>query len=548
MIIECRDLIKIYSDEERKIQIPALRGCDFVVEKGTIASIVGPSGAGKTTLVNILAGFISASSGKAIVDGIEVHKLNQKRLNLYRLNKISIVDQFPQRTLFLNSTVWDNLYFAYTLTYGDTPTTGERLRDILKKLGIEHLEKRIVRTVSGGELTRIAIGCALAKNAPIILCDEPTGELDSINTEKVKKLLKEITSKFQTTVLVVTHDPRFIEGVDKTYEIRDGRVSTILTKEERKAQQSFPLSYYSHIDSSRNTRIPDEIYTSLQLNNKIKFKVSEQSSVELLHPEDFPPKPFNLPEYQKRRRELTIKSLPKHYHDNKNLDLQLNSVNKIYSTLSGNLPALSNIDLTIHHGELAFIMGPSGSGKTTLLQVISGLEPVTNGEITILGKKISSFSDAERAVFRRENIGLVSQEVSLHPYLTIEDNFFLHDILRGKKIDEQATKNERLQILEKFSITHRKDSYPLNVSGGELQRASLCITWSQMHPIVILDEPTSNLDSTLASGTLKKIKELKQKNDITLLIATHDLDILPLGSRVIELIDGKVQTDGLLIN
>ncbi|MFW9923781.1 MAG: ABC transporter ATP-binding protein, partial [Candidatus Thorarchaeota archaeon] len=288
-MINCYDLIKIYTDEERNIQVPALRGCDFSITKGELVSIIGPSGSGKTTLINIMAGLETISSGKLHIADFKLENISPKTLEKYRLSVVSVVDQFPERSLFPNTTVKNNLNFFYSLRYGNKNHSNKEIYTLLEKLDLSNLEKRIVKTLSGGEMTRLAIACALAKNTPILLCDEPTGQLDAKNTENIKKLLREISDEYATTIVVVSHDVRFLEGVDKTYEIIDGRVSSILTKKERETQTTFPLQIKSHIDNTRSVRIPELIFESLKLESDVEFNVSEDAEVRLIHPDGISP-------------------------------------------------------------------------------------------------------------------------------------------------------------------------------------------------------------------------------------------------------------------
>jgi len=256
-MIEIKDLIKIFLDEETNTRVPALRGCDLTVKKGEIITIIGPSGSGKTTLVNIIAGLETYSSGYVRVGDYDLENLKTKALNTYRLKMIGIVDQFPERTLFLDGTIEDNMNFLSNIKNRATKEDYIRNASILEKLGIDHLKSRIVRGLSGGEMIRTAVACALAKKAPVLLCDEPTGQLDSLNTTRVKELLKQVSRDFGTAILVVTHDPRFQEGVDRTCEIRDGRVSSIINLSEQDAfddQKKFPLKFNSQIDSTSSMR------------------------------------------------------------------------------------------------------------------------------------------------------------------------------------------------------------------------------------------------------------------------------------------------------
>ena len=548
-MIECNDLIKIYTDEDSKTRVPALRGCDLSIKEGEIFTIVGPSGSGKTTLINILAGLEAISSGEVRVGNYQLELMSLEELEPYRLEMIGIVDQFPERTLFLDGTIQDNIDFVCGLVEKTTPKNGERNNEILQKLGIHHLKDRLVRTLSGGEMIRTAIACALVKGSPILLCDEPTGQLDSDNTNRVKDLLKQITRDFETAVLVVTHDPRFLLGVDKTCEIRDGRVSAVLGVEEHLAfsgQTAFPLRYRGQIDTSSSVRIPDMVLKTLRLKKSVQFEINKNSDVKLKHPEGIKPEKIKIKQMKKRREKLTIDEIPKDYYKDKQMIIELKDVSKIYSESGQSIRALSEIGLSIKKGELIFILGPSGSGKTTLVKLISGLESVTEGNIIILDSLFSELSDEDRSDFRREKMGLVSQQGNLHPFLSIDENFYLKEIFSGKRF----TKKEMLSnfgYLKTFDIDHRMNSFPLEISGGELQRASLALANYKYPPIIILDEPTANLDSELATQAMERIYELHKSTDITFLIATHDISLIKDGFRSIELLDGQIDKDGIVI-
>jgi len=547
-MIECKDLIKIYYDEENEVRVPALRGCDLSIKSGEILSIVGPSGSGKTTLINVLAGLDACSSGEVIVGEYRLAQMNAKELNAYRLKMIGIIDQFPERTLFLDGTIRDNLKFVSNINKQSTIETRNRNQDILEKLGIAHLEHRIVRKLSGGEITRTAIACALAKEAPVLLCDEPTGQLDTLNSLRIIDLLKQITKDFETTILVVTHDPRFQEGVDRTCEIRNGRVSSVIAVDEQLIygnKRRFPLKFKMQIDSTNNIRIPDFIMKTLNLNKAAEFQLAKSGKVRLIHPEGVTPKEIILEKVKFTRKELVVKDLPTDYFQQANIIIELNNISKTYRTNGNFVHALSKINFQMKKGELVFIHGPSGSGKTTLIKLLAGLEKVTSGKIEILNQIFSDLSNVQKSVFRKQNIGLVSQQGNLHPFLTIAESFFLKDFFSGKTIKNLEKKNVNMS-LEKFDIIHRKHSFPLEISGGELQRASLAITTSDSPQIVILDEPTANLDSELAEKIIQEIYSLHKKTDTTFLIATHDISLIEDGNRAIVLEDGNIKYDGIV--
>ncbi|NHJ86869.1 MAG: ABC transporter ATP-binding protein, partial [Asgard group archaeon] len=299
-MIECTDLIKIYSDEQTNTRVAALRGIDLNIKKGELVSIVGPSGSGKTTLIKIIAGIESISSGKIIVDGLELNKLTSNELLNYRLRTIGMVQQFPEKTLFLSGTVFDNLTFASSLHSKNYEKNKEQNQQLMETLGISHLAHRKVNTLSGGELIRTSIACALAKKTKVILCDEPTGQLDSANTEIVKNILRKITYDFKTTVLVVTHDLRFLKDVDRTCEIHSGRVSSLYSGDsfEETTSDDFPLGFLAQVDSTQSVRIPDKVYKFLKLNDNVRFFINKDSSVVLKHPEGIPPQTIDISKHK----------------------------------------------------------------------------------------------------------------------------------------------------------------------------------------------------------------------------------------------------------
>ncbi|HUT79709.1 MAG TPA: ATP-binding cassette domain-containing protein [Candidatus Bathyarchaeia archaeon] len=547
-MISCRDLIKIYEDEEQNIRIPALRGCDLLIDPGEIIAIVGPSGSGKTTLINILAGLIKLSSGECVVNGQELGDLNQNALNRFRLHNIGIVDQFPERTLFLDVTVEENMTFSTYLTSGDSEEELDRNYTIRKNLGIDHLAKRQVRYLSGGEMIRTAIACALAKKVPILLCDEPTGQLDSKNTEKVKALLREVAKSFGTTVLVVTHDPRFFDGVDKSCELRDGRVTSMVSTEEQKLfgnKSSFPVKFRAQIDSSNNIRIPDLVMQSLKVKKELDIFLEKNGYISLANPKGLKPKEVTLKKIEIRRKILELKPLPKNYSKDKDPLIKISNLSKIYQSRGIEVQAISGIDLTIYRNELLFVVGPSGSGKTTLIKLLTGLENTTTGTIILDGTNFNNLTNAEKADFRREKMGLVSQQGNLHPFLTIDDNFLLKDIISLKKLKTKEIEGLNDESLKKFQIEHRRNHFPLEISGGELQRATLAIATSNYPPIVILDEPTANFDSELAKQAMDEIYKMYKTTETTIVIATHDISIIRDGFRVVELTDGHIVRDGI---
>ena len=204
-----------------EVIINALNDTTFSVEKGQLVVIVGPSGAGKTTTLNILGGMDSATSGKVIVDGKEVTGLKGKELIKYRREDIGFVFQFYN--LVQNLTAKENVELA-TQICNDSLDTDE----VLDKVGLSQRKNNFPSQLSGGEQQRVAIARAIAKNPKLLLCDEPTGALDYKTGKQILKLLQDTCKKEKMTVLVITHNTAIAPMADKVIYFKNGSVEKIV--------------------------------------------------------------------------------------------------------------------------------------------------------------------------------------------------------------------------------------------------------------------------------------------------------------------------------
>ena len=216
--IEFKNIVKEYKMGE--ITIKALDNTNFEIEKGELVVIVGPSGAGKTTTLNILGGMDKATSGQVIVDGKEITKLNNKQLIEYRRNDIGFVFQFYN--LVQNLTAKENVELA-TQICSDALDVNE----ILEKVGLADRKDNFPAQLSGGEQQRVAIARAIAKNPKLLLCDEPTGALDYKTGKSILKLLQEMARKEKMTVAIITHNGAIAPMADKVIHFKNGTAEKI---------------------------------------------------------------------------------------------------------------------------------------------------------------------------------------------------------------------------------------------------------------------------------------------------------------------------------
>ena len=217
--VTLKDVRKIYKMGE--VEIRAVDGIDFEIEKGEFAVIVGPSGAGKTTVLNILGGMDTATSGLVQIDGTDITRFKARQLTSYRRDDIGFVFQFYN--LIQNLTALENVELALQIC--KDPLDAEI---VLKEVGLGDRMKNFPAQLSGGEQQRVSIARALAKNPKILLCDEPTGALDYNTGKAILKLLQDTCREKGVTVILITHNSAIAPMADRVIHIKNGKVSNIL--------------------------------------------------------------------------------------------------------------------------------------------------------------------------------------------------------------------------------------------------------------------------------------------------------------------------------
>jgi putative ABC transport system ATP-binding protein len=218
----------IFADSVRKSYrsgaqtVEALRGVSFKIPRGRCAFIVGPSGSGKSTLLYMLGALDRPTAGRIEVEGRDLTRMSEAEQNVYRRDRIGFV--FQAFNLIGNLSALDNVLVPF-LPRGLTPELRQRARDLLGRVGLGNRIEHRPHQLSGGEQQRVAIARALIKDPVLVLGDEPTGELDSKTGDEIYRILRRLQRELQTTLVVVTHDRRFITPDDLVLEIQDGRLA-----------------------------------------------------------------------------------------------------------------------------------------------------------------------------------------------------------------------------------------------------------------------------------------------------------------------------------
>lgn len=220
--VKLEDVTKVYHMGE--VEIRAADGINFEIMKGEFVVIVGPSGAGKTTVLNVLGGMDTATSGSIMVDGKDISSYNARELTAYRRDDIGFVFQFYN--LITNLTALENVELALQICRDPLPA-----KRVLVDVGLEGRMKNFPAQLSGGEQQRVSIARALAKNPKLLLCDEPTGALDYNTGKAILKLLQDMCRERGMTVIVITHNQAIAPMADRVIKIKNGKVSSMTVNE-----------------------------------------------------------------------------------------------------------------------------------------------------------------------------------------------------------------------------------------------------------------------------------------------------------------------------
>ena len=277
--IFCEDLFKIYKIAD--LQVVALRGLDLVVNRGEVVAIVGASGSGKTTLLNILAGYDTPSAGKITVGDKDLLRMTSKDVEIYRREDVGFVWQQTSRNLFPYLTALENVALPMMLTNLSTKERKKRSEDLLDLMGMGERMNHTPEKLSGGEQQRVAIGVALANHPPLLLADEPTGELDDATAGEILDLFGKVNKELNTTIAIVTHDPDIAYKVGRVVLIRDGKTSTEIRRKvsyERitsEVDTESELEEFTLVDGAGRVQIPREILDELKIKERARLVIED---------------------------------------------------------------------------------------------------------------------------------------------------------------------------------------------------------------------------------------------------------------------------------
>ena len=267
--IYAEELFKIYKTDE--LEVVALRGLDLQVVKGEMMAIVGASGSGKSTFLNNLAGLDTPSAGQITVGNRDLLRMKDEDLVDYRRREVGFIWQQTGRNLIPYLTALQNIEAPMILEGVKRRIAKARAQELLTAVGLSDKARRRPNELSGGEQQRVAIGVALANEPPLLLADEPTGELDSATADEVFRVLREINRSTEVTVVIVTHDREITSRVDRVVAMRDGKASTELVRNS----ESSGVDELAVVDRSGRLQIPREYLDEANIQRRARIDLTD---------------------------------------------------------------------------------------------------------------------------------------------------------------------------------------------------------------------------------------------------------------------------------
>lgn len=284
VMIECDGLVKIYKTKD--IEVLALQGLDLTVHRGELMAIIGNSGSGKSTFLNMIGGLDRPSAGKLYVDGKNLFQMTEDELVEYKKSTVGFVWQNNARNLLPYLTAWENV-MTPMLFEKSSVSEGEkkkRAEDLLALVGLSERKDNKLSQLSGGEQQRVAIAIALANNPKLLLADEPTGAVDRKTADDILDMFRRLNEELGLTIVIVTHDKELASKVNRVISIRDGKTSSerIMKSEYKKRLEDISIDWddevvqeeFAVLDRAGRIQIPAELLQEMGMEgNKVKLEL-----------------------------------------------------------------------------------------------------------------------------------------------------------------------------------------------------------------------------------------------------------------------------------
>jgi energy-coupling factor transport system ATP-binding protein len=513
-VLEIKDLTFTYPGATA----PTLNHVDLNIEKGDFIAIVGNNGCGKSTLCKVMNGliphFISGEfEGIVLADGVDT-----QTVEIGDLAKIVgyVYQDFENQ--IVRPTVLDDASYA-CMNYAMSDYL-ERGRQALKNCGLEGKDDEYIWQLSGGQTHLLALAGAVSLEPEVLILDEPIAQLDPRHADLIYGILKDLNERLGKTIIVIEHHTEYIADYCKhVVLLKEGHVEWMLPT--REALDKVETLQASNI-------FPPQVTLAayrLREQGKLAHDLVLPSTI-TAGKEAFKQLAFVEPKIQERKSQ------------GKEASVSFQNISVSYRTVKGEPKKIyEQMNLDLHKGEKIALIGSNGAGKSTMMKLMTGLVKPNEGEIYLKGLPVHKTKPEH-----------LSKHVSM-VYQNPEDMFIKDsieaDIAYAMQVRNVADWQEKtVTLLERFRLTNLKDRDGRLLSGGQMRRASLAIGVALRPEILLLDEPTANLDIATRKEIMKTLKDMEDVTD-TVMIATHDMQLVSeWAERIIVLYQGRVVADG----
>jgi len=461
-LVEARDLYRLYATAQGTAV--ALQGLSLDVRAGELLVVFGPSGSGKTTLLRILAALDRPTAGAVRVAQHDLRTLRGRALLEYRSRTLGYADQHYTRALTPELTARELVGLRLALHGVDRDERNEAADILLERIGLADRADAYPHELSGGQQQRIAVAAALAHRPQLFIADEPTGELDAANATEIYALIRTLARDAGATTILVSHDPGAAAIADRVVQIRDGRVS---------AEDGAAV-----VNRGGWVRVP-----GLEEGARVRGAVE----IDLEHARP---------------------AVAERAQASGDVVARVANAAKAY----GRQHVFSDISLDVRAGAVTAVTGRSGSGKSTLLHLLAGLATPDAGEIEVLGRDVAALDETERALLRRDHVGVVTQGGDLVPFLTAQETVEL-------RVGDAKRAREALAAVGLADLAQQRVS---RLSLGERQRVAVARALAARPALLLADEPTARLDEENARAVGALFVELARETGTAIVCATHD--------------------------
>ncbi len=487
--VEARDLFRVHSSPEG--DAAALQGLTLRVEPGEILTLLGPSGAGKTSFLRLLAGLDLPSAGRLTVFGSDLRGLGPRGRARYRAESVGYLDQHYARAIAPELSARELVGLRLR---SEGLEHENRSAELLARVGLQERAGAVPGELSGGEQQRVALCAALAHRPRLLLADEPTGELDGDSARVVYGAIADLARAERCTAVIVSHDPESTEIADRVVQIRDGRVS----------EETVRGAAGSSIVVGRGgwLQLPQELLERAGIGDRAAASFEDERIV--LVPAGTPERPIEqqpaLPAAQAETETVA----------------EVRGLAKTHGSGAAAAHVFEGFDAAFESGRLTVVTGPSGSGKTTLLLLLSGLDLPDSGTVEVCGVELQRLARAGRAELRRRHVALVAQQPGLIPFLSASENVELSAAIRGRSDDRAA------DVLASVGLGERARQRVARLSAGEQVRVAVARALAARPRLLLVDEPTARLDQANARNLAMLLSTLARETGAAVVCATHD--------------------------